>query len=269
MTLFAAHLNDAGILLANQEKVLFREPGFAVLEDEQLITGADAYASARLHPRRIQNRYWSDLHTEPLPDQRFRHISPADLVSRQLQQMWQRVSNSGDQLAVAVPPYMTKENLGLLLGIAMELEIPVAAMVDAAVAATRRKYENAIPVHIDISLHCTTLTRLMQDGHVQVERSAIVEDCGTLTLNDNWLKIIAEAFVQQSRFDPLHTAATEQVLQDRLPAWLANASTADSVSMEVEYRNTTHHAELESLELLAAASPVYQSIVGNLTNNDF
>lgn len=264
MALLAAHLNDAGILLVNEEKILFREPGFALLEDEQLTTGAAAYASARLHPRRIQNRYWSQLHAEPLADLRFHHLSPADIVSHQLEQMWQRSAQPGDRLAIAVPSYMATENLGLLLGIAMELEIPVVAMVDAAVAATRRHFEHAVPAHIDISLHSTMLTRLMQDNQVQVDRSAVIQDSGLLALYDAWLKAIAEAFVQQSRFDPLHTAETEQQLQDRLPNWLVQASKARTVSMKVEYQGIGHEAEVPSLELVAAASPVYQSIVSNL-----
>lgn len=264
MGLLAAHLNDAGIVVLNDDRILYREPGFALLEDDHLVTGAAAYASASLKPRRVQNRFWSDLHTEPLPDRRFHHMSTADLVSRQLEQLWKKVSAHGDRLAVAVPPYMNKENLGLLLGIAEELGIPLVAMVDAAVAATRRHYEHAVPVHVDLSLHFTVLTRLTQEEQVQVDRTVVVEDGGILALFDNWLQVIAAAFVQQSRFDPLHTAETEQVLQDRMPEWLAAASSAESVVVEVEYRGSTHQAEIESLELIAAAAPVYQRIVSNL-----
>jgi hypothetical protein len=264
MGLLAAHLNDAGIIVVNDDKILYREPGFALLEDDHLITGAEAYASASIKPRRIQNQYWSELHTEPLPDRRFHHMSTADLVSRQLEQIWQRVATDGDQLAIAVPPYMSNENLGLLLGIADELKIPIVAMSDAAVCATRRHYEHAVPVHVDLSLHGSSLTRLAQKGQVQVDRAVIVEDSGVLVLYENWLKLIAEAFVQQSRFDPLHTAETEQMLNDRLPQWLMQASGGRAVPLEVECRGVSHHAEIESLEFVATAAPVYQNIVSSL-----
>lgn len=264
MGILAAHLNDAAISVSNDERVLYREPGFALLEDDHLTTGNDAYSNASLKPRRIHNRYWSDLKTAPLSDPRFQHLNTADLVSQQLEKIWQRVSRPGDRLAVAVPSYMNNESLGLLLGIAMELEVPIVAIVDAAVAATRRHYVHAVPVHIDLSLHVTMLTRLMQEGQAQVERSVVVDDCGLLNLYDNWLRIIAEAFVQQSRFDPLHTAETEQVLQNSILSWLSVASSADTVPMQVEYRGIAHQAEIESLELVAAAAPVYQNIVSNL-----
>ena len=264
MALHAASLNDASILVTSDARIAYREPGFALLDDERLTTGLEAYGSASLKPRRINNRYWSALSIEPLADKRFQHLSAADLVSRQLEQMWNRVAKKGDRLAIAVPAYMSTEQLGLLLGVAMELDIPIVAMVDAAVAATRRHYVHAVPVHVDLSLHCAALTRLGQDGQAQVERTSIAEDCGMLNLYDSWLRIIAEAFVQQSRFDPLHTAETEQVLQNNILQWLAVAARAEAVPMEVEYRGITHRAELESLQFVAAAGPVYQNIVSNL-----
>ena len=264
MRILAAHLNDAGIVVVDGDKILYREPGFALLEDDHVVTGTAAHASAKLKPRRIQNHFWSDLRADSLPDRRYQQVSAADLVSNQLEQMWKQVSSEGDQLAIAVPPYMSSENLGLLLGIAAELQIPVVAMCDAAVSATRRHYEHAVVVHIDLSLHSSMLTRLMQEGQVQFERTKVIEDCGLLLLQDRWLRIIAEAFVQQSRFDPLHTAETEQMLQDRLPDWLAVASSSAKVPLEVEYRGVSHHAEIDSLELVAAAAPVYQNIVSSL-----
>jgi len=264
MVMLAAHLNDAGIQVVNDLKILYQEPGFALLEDTLLVTGARAYANASLQPRRIQNHFWSELHTDPLPDKRFHHLSTADLVSRQLEDIWKRVAKDGDELAIAVPAYMKNENLGLLLGIASELNIPIVAMADAAVCATRRHYEHAVPAHIDISLHASLLTRLSQEGQAQVDRSVVVEDNGILRLLEAWLKVIAEAFVQQSRFDPLHTAETEQTLRDRMPDWLRTASGSQKVAVDVEHRGMTHRAEIESLEFVAAAAPVYQAIVNSL-----
>lgn len=264
MSLLSAHLNDAGLCILDAEAILYREPGFALLEDDDLTTGKAAFASARIRPRRIQNGYWADLQTEPLTDRQFQHLSNADLVSRQLEQMWKAVAHKGDSLVVAVPSYMSNSNLGLFLGIAAELNVPVVAMVDAAVAATRREYKDAVPVHIDFSLHTATLTRISQAGLAAVDRTEVIEESGVLNLFDSWRKVIAEAFVQQSRFDPLHTAETEQMLQDRIADWLTVASANSSVAMEIEFRGTRHEAEIESLALVAAAAPFYQRIASNL-----
>ena len=264
MTLLAAHLNDAGLLLTDGERILAREPGFALLDDDQLVMGRNAWAVASLKPRRIHNRYWAHLTTDSLPNRGFEQLTAADLVSNQLESLWKSAARPGDKLVLAVPPYMNADNLGLLLGIAMDLEIPVVGMVDAAVAATRREYVNAVPVHIDLSLHSAMLTRMSQDGQAQLERSAVIDEAGMLDLYGMWLKVIAETFVQQSRFDPLHTAETEQALQDSMLDWLAQATTRASVPLRVEYRGIRHEAEIESLELVSAAAPVYQNIVSNL-----
>lgn len=264
MSVIAADINDAGITVLRDDAIVYREPGIALLNDDGPTIGNAAYRSARMHPRRVVTKFWSGLGTEALPVRRFEHLSAADIASNQLEAMWADVSTGDSRLLVAVPAYMTTTQLGLFLGICKELGIPVAAMVDAAVAATRRQYRSATAVHVDISLHSTQLTRLMATGQAQVDAASVVEDAGLFSLYDAWIKAIAETFVQQSRFDPLHTAATEQMLLDRLPGWLAQASTGKSVSLQIEYQDVTHEAEIESIALVAAAAPVYQRIVSQL-----
>jgi hypothetical protein len=262
--LLAADINDAGITILNEDAVLYREPGFALLEDDGLTTGNAAFNNARIKPRRIHDHYWSNLRTDPLPDQRFQHLSAADLVGRQLEQIRDKTQGQGDRMVVAVPGYMNNENLGLFLGICNEIGLPVIALIDAAVAATRRQYSNASPVNVDLSLHASILTRIAQSGHAQVEKSAIVESSGLVALYESWIKTISDAFVQQSRFDPLHTAETEQMLLDHIPRWLDRASSGGAVVLELEYGGITHKAELDALVLIAAAAPVYQRIVSQL-----
>ncbi len=264
MTLLAADLNDAGITVLGEEAVIYREPGIALLDDDALVTGNRAFSAARIRPRRVQARYWSDLSTDALAEKNFQHLSAADLASHQLEQIWKVAADRGDRVVVAVPAYMGSDKLALFLGMCNEIGIPVVALVDAAIAATRRQYLNAVPVHVDVSLHSALLTRILQSGQVQLESSAIVENSGLMQSYEAWMKTISEAFVLQSRFDPLHTAATEQALLDRMPAWLASASAGGAVTMEIEYQGIRHGAELEALTLIAAAAPIYQRIISQL-----
>ncbi len=264
MPLLAADLNDAGITVLAENAIVYREPGIALLDEDALITGIRAYSAARIKPRHVQARYWSGLSTEALGEKNFQHLSAADLASHQLEQIWKVAAQSGDRVVVAVPAYMGSDKLALFLGICNEIGMPVVALVDAAIAATRRQYENAVPVHVDISLHSALLTRILQAGQVRLETSAVVENSGLMQLYEAWLKTISEAFVLQSRFDPLHTAATEQMLLDKMPAWLASASAGGAVALEIEYQGIPHSAEIEALTLIAAAAPVYQRIVSQL-----
>jgi hypothetical protein len=266
VTRLAIHISDAGITLLNSEQISYREPGFALLGDSNsnLTTGNSAFAQSRIDPHGINHRFWSNLDTQPLADKRFSHLSSADLVSRQLEQIWEKSGAGVSELVVAVPEYMSAQNLGLFLGIANELKLPVIGLVDAAVAATRREYKNAVPVHIDLSLHTAMLTRLAQPGMVQTDRTELLESCGIYALYDAWLHTIANAFVQQSRFDPLHTADSEQMLLNRLGGWLREAARQEQVEMELEFAGSTYQASIESLALIGTAAPIYQQIANKL-----
>jgi hypothetical protein len=264
MSRLAAHINDAGITLLDGERILYREPGFALLEESELSTGNRAFASARINPRNIQNRFWANLQSEPIADRRFAYLTSADLASRQLEQMINAAGRKNPEIILAVPSWMGVQSLGLLLGIVGELGVTVVAMVAAAVAATRREYRNAVPVHIDMSLHTASLTRLSQSGQVQVEKAEILEDCGVYGLYEGWLNTIAEAFVRQSRFDPLHTAETEQLLLNRLGGWLNQAAGQDLVELTLEYAGASYNAVIETLALTAQAAPVYQQVASRL-----
>ena len=123
---------------------------------------------------------------------------------------------------------------------------------------------NARLVHVDISLHSTILTRMAQPGRAQAEKSTLIEESGLVALHNAWIRSLAEAFVQQSRFDPLHTAETEQMLLDRMPAWLAAAAAGGSINLELEHGGLHHVAEIDALALISEAAPVYQRIISQL-----
>ena len=108
------------------------------------------------------------------------------------------------------------------------------------------------------------LTRLTQPGMVQTERTEVLDSCGIFALYDAWLHTVANAFVQQSRFDPLHTAETEQMLLNRLGGWIKEASRQDQVEMEMESGGITYQASIESLALTGSAAPIYQQIANKL-----
>ncbi|MGH8167009.1 MAG: hypothetical protein ACREQ1_07200, partial [Woeseiaceae bacterium] len=74
MTRIAAHINDAAITVLSGERIVYREPGFALLDAREFTSGNEAFAKARINPRRIQHRYWSNLTTEPLTVHGFSHL---------------------------------------------------------------------------------------------------------------------------------------------------------------------------------------------------
>ena len=211
MTTLAISLNDAAITAVTGSRLVYREPGYALLADGELLTGRRAMAQARRHPRSVVNHYWRHLGVEPVQELKFRHLTPADLASRQLEELWRGERSAADGVVFAVPAWMERDSLGVLLGVAGELSLPVTALVDAAVACSRQAYPGRSLLHVDLSLHTATVSRIAQDDGAVTDRVELVDAAGLVALRDTWVAVIAEAFVRQSRFDPLHTAESEQL----------------------------------------------------------
>jgi hypothetical protein len=126
----------------------------------------------------------------------------------------------GDEMIIAVPNYYSKEQLGLILGMAQELSVPVKGFVSLPLAASYHAYPNAMLLHLDIHLHRFEITHLHQDEHLTAKNSMTFEEISLEQLYRSWVETIAEEFVNATRFDPLHQAATEQELYNRLTAAL-------------------------------------------------
>ncbi len=264
MSTLAISLNDAAITAVTGSRLVYREPGFALLAGDALATGLAAVAEARRHPRSVVSHFWRHLGVEPLRELKFRHLTSADLAARQLEEIWRGQKSAADRVVLAVPAFMERENLGVLLGIAADLQMPVTALVDSAIAASRRAYRGRALVHLELSLHAGLVTRIEQeDGAVQ-DRVEVVDSAGIAALRDTWVAVIAEAFVRQSRFDPLHTAESEQLLYDRLDAWLEAAGQRGEIRMQLEFGGHTHEAALNALELVDAVSSIYQDLAGHV-----
>lgn len=264
MTTLAISLNDAAITAVTGSRLVYSEPGYALLTDDGLVTGRRAMAEARRHPRSVVNHYWRHLGVEPVQELKFRHLTPADLASRQLEEFWRGERSAADSVVLAVPAWMERESLGVLLGIAGELELPVTALVDSAVACSRRAYPGRSLLHIDLSLHTATVSRIAQDEDAVTDRVELLDAAGLAPLRDTWVAVIAEAFVRQSRFDPLHTAESEQLLYDRLDAWLETAQRSGEVRMQLEFGGHVHEATLPLIACTEAVSGIYQSLAGHV-----
>ncbi|MEO0997111.1 MAG: FHA domain-containing protein, partial [Pseudomonadota bacterium] len=115
-------------------------------------------------------------------------------------------------------------------------------------------------VNIELGLHAAVVTLVAQADGAGVERREVVVDCALDTLRSAWLKTIAEAFVQQSRFDPLHDADTEQRLLDRLGEWLRSAVRDDHVDLVIPSGGLDHRATVESIDLVNAAAPAWAAL---------
>ncbi|MEM1262539.1 MAG: FHA domain-containing protein [Pseudomonadota bacterium] len=262
MGTIALHLNDARCLALEDSARSRAAPAFAYLSENGLVVGDPAFAQSRRHPRSVKNRFVYKLSTDPLRDQRFSHLSPADLAAALIEDLLG--PSDGQPVLLVVPGYFDKAALGVLLGVTGALGPRVVGLVDAAIANSRRRFDGAALVNLELGLHAAVLTLIDQGEELSVARHVVLEDCGIEALRQRWLEAIAAQFVEQSRFDPLHSADIEQLMLDRMPEWLTDVRRGNSVEARLAYGGLEHQAVLDTLLLPEAASAVYQQIADAL-----
>ncbi len=262
MTPWILDLNDLELRLAHGTDTRAAGPGYAVVTRERVEVGEPALRLAHLHPRQTYNRFWSDLGQEPL-----RTASPgirhhADLAFAHLRDLHERAGRPAEAL-LAVPGTLSREQLALLLGIAAACPLQATGLVDGAVAAAATVAPAGLCVHLDLDLHRIVITRL--DVDVDVVRGPVeaVEEAGLESILDTCAALVAETFVRQARFDPLHGAATEQALYDALPGWLATLVDAPDVHAEVPSSGRPR-ARLERGAIVERLAPVYARVRARL-----
>lgn len=265
MAILAIETNDAGIAVAKGVAVIARSPGYAVLDEDRLLLGEEAERQAQRLPNQTNSRFWETLDPHPLPHPSASAGTHADLVYAHLGQIWNEVREGADAVILAVPGDYSRPQLELLLGIAGKLDIPVRALVDAAVASARPVPDCKTLLNLDIHLHRMVLTCLAQGDGLARTQVQVADGIGLADLYEVWAKAIAELFVRETRFDPLHSAQAEQALHDRLPEVLATLTSQDTTALTLPATHRTHAVNLSRQTLIDAAARPWERLRALLT----
>ena len=259
MAIFALDLNDTELRLFRDLEVAARSPGFAVVMQSQLLLGDAARSQFRLHPREANNQFWHRLNMDPLETRGPNVANHADLVYRHLKQLLDEAAFAADdELILAVAGTTTNDQLGLLLGVGQELSIPITGLVDAAVVASIANPVPSQSVHIDVSLHRSTLTMMEADTELSRRSTAEVAELGLSSLLDAWVNVTADRFVTDTRFDPLRIAETEQQLYDRIYVWVDAGAHSTDLTIEIEHQGSLRRAVVSSKALIEKAQQRYR-----------
>ena len=127
--------------------------------------------------------------------------------------------------------------------------------MDAAVAATAATAGAGEYNHLDIHLHHTVVTSLEVSGTVKRKAVKVINDVGLLEIQDKCVNHIADLFVQQSRFDPLHHAATEQALCNRMAQCLHELESEADTMVAIEFEKARHQDQTHPCLLYTSPSP--------------
>jgi hypothetical protein len=273
-TVWIIDLNDTAVSIHDERGLRAASAGYAILDDE-IVTGEAALARSRTQPRLANNTFWQRLSQEELPRTARRARTPADLAHAHLLALVAQAA--GEERPVAtrdallmVPASMDRTQMGLLLGITRQCPLRVTALVERSVAALAALPVRLPCIHVDQFLHHALLTVVgtgvgsagaAADGEVlQVLRAVEVPELGHARLADAFVHAIAARFVRETRFDPLHQAATEQRLFDRLGVYLRGLLQADEVVVESAHAGQSHSVSLTRRALADAAQPHYGAL---------
>jgi len=257
--LSALEINDTGLTLLSAGGEALVSPGVAVLDERQLLLGDAAARQFRLKPGSANSQFWQQMNLEPLASSTRDIRSAADLVYSHLKSIWDPGPGEHEVIMV-VPGIYNSEQLALLLGISNECGIPVRGIVDTAVAASRYSAAGRRLLHLDVHLHRMVLSELEEGSLIRRQRSDSIAGVGLTQLADLWCNRIADAFVRNTRFDPMHQAESEQLLYNSLPGWLENMEHEGSALLEVESGGRKYQLSFKRQQLVEASRDMFRQV---------
>lgn len=260
MDLLAIELTDTGIRAARSSgQDLLKvdgqrrsSPGIAWISGSGVVTGQAAADQACLQPLEINSRFWDHLDTQPASPRVPNSPNRAEVAYEHLRQVIENVARPGDDLVMAVPPCYDEEQLGLLVGIAQELSVPLRGIVASPVARDGGAGLAGTVLMVDLLLHRCVLSLVEIGDEVELGPTRICTDIGLHLMQQQWIKAVSGEFVRHTRFDPLHNAMTEQQLLSSLTQTLDLLAESDSCSVELKAGSLSHRVTVTE-QLLAHA----------------
>tara|TARA_R110001592_G_scaffold363355_1_gene685056 strand:+ start:21888 stop:23198 length:1311 start_codon:yes stop_codon:yes gene_type:complete len=255
MSLAIIEINDCGLCCGTDKGDMFISPGYALLTEQGVTTGNAARLKAYLKPQQSFNQFWRQLNLSPLPSPTNHARHNADLAYAQLLEL-HRESGSPEEVVFATPGSFDRDQLSIILGLAKASPFKTLGLIDSAVAATSQLSTangNQL-LHLDIQLHQLVLTRLTVDSHIERTLVEVIADTGLKTFYDSWARYIADKFIQQYRYDPLHTAEGEQQLYNLLPDWLGRMNGDQELAIALDSPQGSYRLNINRNDLLANSS---------------
>lgn len=216
MTLALLHLNDQALRLFTETGEQRSESGYVQIDDNGLISGDAARADAWLRPQFSYNQHWRQLDQRPLKKDLRWARNHADMAFAQLRQLLHGIDQP--QLVLGVPASLDDSQLALLLGLLKAQSAEVFGIVDNALLSAAPEHR----VVLELQQHQSVISHLQRtDGQLQVASHELLLDLGALAIQRDVARHISDQLIADTRYDPLHSSASQQALHDDLPEWLA------------------------------------------------
>ena len=259
MRTIGIELCDAGILAAtrhlSEERIINLEaddpdsPAYVYFDGKRFICGKEAENLCRIHPRLVSDACWDQLSLRKSGiDANGKTPVFSELAFHHLEHVWNQLRaepESIDKVTLALPgDYLQgvlgdEEKIGLLLGMAADLGMPLTGLIDMACASLLPHAHNlAVPdgktLHLDLLQHTAIITEIRLDDNLQSRNVLRATSLGYSQFLADLVPKLANRFLSQTAFDVTHSAQTEQAFFCRTVGLLRSLKTATEAIIELE-----------------------------------
>lgn len=257
-------------------------PGYAYYEGQNLIFGRPAEDQWFVHPRRVVHSFWSRLTHEPSTlGPISKPASYSELAYYFLREYAQRLgaTKPPPRIVFAVPghylkdPATEEEKIGLLLGMAGELKLPLVDIVDAALAGLcdprGSGFNPALPVVVvDLHLEGAEFTLFTTDQKLERKDFLHVPQSGLAQLLKHLTATMGNRFLRHTAFDILEDGRIEQTFFRQTKDFLFHGALEHRFQINTANRAYEMLAKREQLatdaaNFVAALTQALQSFVRN------
>ncbi len=257
-------ISSSGILIHNEIEILVDSPSCALINSDYSIDiGRHALEQAHLRPLDVSTNYWEQLTQNSSTKY---SVSNAEIAYKHLTLAWEQLNLQNAEVIIIVPNTFNKQDLGLLLGICNKLSISIFALLSNAVLALKHHVPECKVIHLDILQNIIVFNEIEQDEtSVSAKQAKRILPYGLETLNGNIAKNIADKFVHETRYDPIHSVEEEQAFFNALPQWLAKLQQAGSIECILKSKLHTYKINLKKEDIIDANQLAFNEIALTLS----
>ena len=220
---------DANIRMVS-DSLDIRSPAVVLKKDDSLVFGEDAKKVSKLDPLAVRFDYWSRLSTSPMMSSFGQMRHTADLVYEHLKMLTKDLPR-GSEINLIAPATYSNDQLSLLLGISQALGFKVSKILNRSLAAAA-KFGSVTFVEFQWR-QALVSTIQVDDGFLSLSKHYSAQGTGILDLEDKILEATSKICVDQTRFDPRRSAASEQALLSKIPGLLADLKRESDATVEL------------------------------------
>jgi hypothetical protein len=238
-------------------------PGFAYHEGSIFTFGRAAEDMWFVHPRRVAHTFWSKLAHDSVSTLNLTGRTPSFselsfFFLREFNVRLTAAAGSVEKIVLAVPGAYLKdsateeEKIGLLLGMASELKLPLAGIVDMACAALcdprAPGFNPTLPlVVIDVQLEGADLSLLSADERLERKQFLHLPNSGYAHLLKHLTATMGNRFLRHTAFDILEDGRVEQTFFRQTKDFLMSGAEEHRYQINTATRNYELLAKHEQL----------------------